>query len=138
MALIKCPECNHDVSDSAETCPNCGYTIKKDEPFCPNISSLSTPKKIGTAKMVVGIMGSVLLGGIAFKMFFMIPFVGVILMITAIIGFAISCATRKTVQYGKCPYCKTDLQVMAGANSFHCPNCGNIGKKTDSTLQSTH
>lgn len=28
MALIKCPECNKDVSDSAEACPNCGYRIK--------------------------------------------------------------------------------------------------------------
>lgn len=27
MALIKCPECNHDVSDKAVFCPNCGCTI---------------------------------------------------------------------------------------------------------------
>lgn len=29
MALIKCPECQHDVSDSAIQCPNCGFSIKK-------------------------------------------------------------------------------------------------------------
>lgn len=29
MALIKCPECNHEVSDKAKTCPNCGYPILK-------------------------------------------------------------------------------------------------------------
>ena len=28
MALIKCPECGHDVSNTAFTCPNCGYTLK--------------------------------------------------------------------------------------------------------------
>lgn len=27
MAIIKCPECNHDVSDHAVSCPNCGYPI---------------------------------------------------------------------------------------------------------------
>jgi uncharacterized membrane protein YvbJ len=27
MALISCPECNRDVSDSAPTCPNCGVPI---------------------------------------------------------------------------------------------------------------
>ena len=27
MALIKCPECNHAVSDTAITCPRCGYNI---------------------------------------------------------------------------------------------------------------
>lgn len=29
MALIKCPECNKEVSDKAETCPHCGYRLKK-------------------------------------------------------------------------------------------------------------
>ncbi len=29
MALIKCPECNHDVSSTAPTCPHCGYQLKK-------------------------------------------------------------------------------------------------------------
>lgn len=28
MALIKCPECGHDVSTAAFSCPNCGYPIK--------------------------------------------------------------------------------------------------------------
>lgn len=27
MAIIKCPECNHDVSTMATACPNCGYPI---------------------------------------------------------------------------------------------------------------
>lgn len=29
MALIKCPECNKDISTSAELCPNCGYPLHK-------------------------------------------------------------------------------------------------------------
>ena len=28
MALVKCPECGREVSDSAKTCPNCGYKLK--------------------------------------------------------------------------------------------------------------
>ncbi len=31
MALIKCPECEKDVSTEAVTCPHCGYPLKKDE-----------------------------------------------------------------------------------------------------------
>ena len=27
MALIKCPECNNEVSDKAETCPHCGMKV---------------------------------------------------------------------------------------------------------------
>lgn len=29
MAIIKCPECGHEVSDSATKCPNCGKVICK-------------------------------------------------------------------------------------------------------------
>lgn len=29
MALIKCPECDKEVSSTAESCPNCGYAVKK-------------------------------------------------------------------------------------------------------------
>ena len=28
MALIQCPECRKNVSETAETCPNCGFAIK--------------------------------------------------------------------------------------------------------------
>lgn len=27
MALINCPECNHQISDKAVSCPNCGYPL---------------------------------------------------------------------------------------------------------------
>ena len=29
MALTKCKECNHDVSDDAKTCPNCGAKVSR-------------------------------------------------------------------------------------------------------------
>lgn len=29
MAIIKCPECQKEVSDSAISCPHCGYGVKK-------------------------------------------------------------------------------------------------------------
>ena len=32
MALIKCPECGHTVSDMAVSCPECGYPIKANNP----------------------------------------------------------------------------------------------------------
>lgn len=28
MALIKCPECGKEISDTAKSCPNCGYSLK--------------------------------------------------------------------------------------------------------------
>lgn len=29
MALINCPECNKEISDTVKTCPGCGYKLKK-------------------------------------------------------------------------------------------------------------
>lgn len=31
MALINCPECGKEVSDTAPRCPNCGHIINKKE-----------------------------------------------------------------------------------------------------------
>ena len=30
MALIKCPECDKEISDSAQNCVHCGYPLNKD------------------------------------------------------------------------------------------------------------
>ena len=31
MAMVKCPECGREVSDSAETCPSCGHPMVRPE-----------------------------------------------------------------------------------------------------------
>ena len=33
MALIKCPECQKEVSTSAASCPHCGYPLQKAQPI---------------------------------------------------------------------------------------------------------
>lgn len=37
MALINCPECNHQVSSQATKCPNCAFQIKKTKPSSAGI-----------------------------------------------------------------------------------------------------
>ena len=55
MALINCPECKKEVSDSAESCPNCGHPISHKIlcPNCksPNIKKISGASKVGSAAM---------------------------------------------------------------------------------------
>ena len=61
MALIKCPECGHEVSDKASSCPNCGYPLRtatsdeseKAEPFATDASEpvgVQTGENVSTAK----------------------------------------------------------------------------------------
>lgn len=48
MALIKCPECGNEMSDTAKSCPKCGYLLKK--------FNLVKHKKISTYVLVIGII----------------------------------------------------------------------------------
>lgn len=55
MAMIKCPECGHQISDKAPVCPNCGVEIAgkimkcpqcgeiyfKEQEMCPNCHHLT-------------------------------------------------------------------------------------------------
>ena len=52
MALIKCPECGKDVSDTAETCPNCGFTTKRKKE--------SKNGKLPAISMTIGIASLIL------------------------------------------------------------------------------
>ena len=33
MALIKCPECGKEISDTAKQCPNCGHPLTQKKLF---------------------------------------------------------------------------------------------------------
>lgn len=40
MAMIKCPECGHQVSDAAPTCPQCGVRIQGRTMRCPDCGEI--------------------------------------------------------------------------------------------------
>lgn len=48
MALLKCPECAHDVSDKAVACPNCGYPMNMPSTTKPRIR-IGRPTKMPNA-----------------------------------------------------------------------------------------
>ena len=60
MALIKCPECNTEVSDQAGVCPKCAYPIAK-----PVANTVQTVEQTGK-KFKLQILLSILMitGGI--------------------------------------------------------------------------
>lgn len=48
MALIKCPECGKEISDTAKVCPHCGYKQKKLD--------IAKHKKISTSILIIGML----------------------------------------------------------------------------------
>lgn len=45
MALIKCPECQKEVSDTNHKCPNCGFVLKIE-------SNIVISREINTLKVI--------------------------------------------------------------------------------------
>ena len=57
MALLKCPECTHDVSDKATTCPHCGYPMNSPTSTKPRIRNgkpTKLPNGFGTVYKLSG------------------------------------------------------------------------------------
>ena len=53
MALIKCPECENQVSDKAGSCPHCGCPIA-DKPTIVKIRCLSDDRTVRRMKFYLG------------------------------------------------------------------------------------
>ncbi|MFZ5940279.1 MAG: zinc ribbon domain-containing protein [Bacteroidota bacterium] len=57
MALINCPECNKEVSNSAKTCPHCGFELIvpiKNKPYSTEIKSKKSNGCIGL--LILGVL----------------------------------------------------------------------------------
>ena len=66
MAIIKCPECQHDISDKASVCPHCGYPLEPKDKSDPE-TKITSKDSFPTSKKVVGtaiatIVGLVIIG----------------------------------------------------------------------------
>ena len=61
MALIKCPECNSQISDQAESCPKCGYELHKKETTSSNVSNNFSTNKINFKYVLIVLI--VVVGG---------------------------------------------------------------------------
>ncbi len=57
MALIKCPECGKEISDTAKNCIHCGYVLKEETNVAPQQSIIGVSKKRKSSKnfLVAGI-----------------------------------------------------------------------------------
>lgn len=67
MALIKCPECNNEVSDTALTCPKCGYQLNPP-PITKGDQTTSLensiPNKRGVNTIAIIILAIIILVGL--------------------------------------------------------------------------
>ena len=53
MALLKCPECEHNVADKAVACPHCGYPMNSPTSTKPRIRN-GKPTKLPNGCRALG------------------------------------------------------------------------------------
>lgn len=53
MSLIKCPECNKEISDKAITCPHCGNPINESQPVIVQKDYKSKAKAFTIAGIII-------------------------------------------------------------------------------------
>lgn len=67
MAIIKCPECSHAISDKAKSCPNCGYMINNnDDNSNSNTQSSDSYKETVALCVCIAICIVAIIAGVAF------------------------------------------------------------------------
>ena len=130
MALVSCPECNHEVSETAEACPHCGYVILQWKSPQHNSTELGQVRKNPIGGIILIAIGVLLiLVGLATNMtgFLILGIIGAGMIRQ---GFVFINGTLN----GTCPYCGNSVSVSAAATTFTCSHCKNISAKKENQL----
>lgn len=69
MALIKCPNCNNEVSDTIDTCIHCGYNLRNNTDTNQNIFQ-NYNKKFNIKKLLLLILLIIVVGYFIFNLIF--------------------------------------------------------------------
>jgi len=110
MALISCPECGKQISDTTPSCPHCGYKLssltESKTPAPTKIGEISQNYGAGFVMILLGFLSMF----VAFFAFFLfLPF-GILVCWLPI--FLLGTGTQK----------------IAGTRSIYCPHCGRIAE----------
>lgn len=136
MALITCPECEKQISDTAASCPQCGYTLVSVDTVEANIKKselgeLQKDSTLGVILIVLGIVGFMLT--VPLFLLFVIPgiisgTISVILIMKGSNNFSGAYST-------KCPYCDTPIKVQRDAKNRKCNSCEKTSIVKDGYLE---
>jgi len=122
MALISCPECNRDVSDSAVSCPHCGFSLSTARKVVTQTRSSKVKKSNNFA--VVGVLVVAIGLFMVYEGIFVMPaplswlLAAVGLFFMAVGSFV--CVRKARVD---CPYCSKENIIRNNASSMTCRFC---------------
>lgn len=124
MALTKCRECGGQVSTEAASCPHCGVLVKVDVPR----ETVTTKVMLKQSNGMDGL--SFILGLVGFILLFMLPPVG-LLMLMAAGALGYFGKSKVPSLQGACPHCGKLLTLPEAAPGSACPACAKRFIKRD-------
>ncbi|MTQ98621.1 zinc-ribbon domain-containing protein [Pseudoflavonifractor sp. BIOML-A6] len=138
MALISCPECGKQISETTPSCPHCGYALSSApaQPQAPvptptKIGDVQTNYGLGVTLIVIGIIG--LIGSVIFLIVFLILGIFALVGSVAILGVGIQKITGTQDVY--CPHCGKLSQLGKTAQNFKCPVCKKLSVRDGEYLK---
>lgn len=103
MALITCPECKKEISDTAKSCPSCGYEMKSSgKQLCPKCNLEAVAVERGKTFTIGGVFG-VLIILLSILVLFFNLLIGLVVMI---FGILITSFSGDKIVVMICPKCK--------------------------------
>lgn len=124
MALIKCPECGKEISDTTPSCPHCGYRFS-------TVSPTIAPTAIGeTRTNIIGGIALIAFGCVlAYLSLLLLSLFNASPLFLLIFGYLSFVLIRNGLRYISgmqdvyCPYCGRVKSIPKGKRDFKCPSC---------------
>lgn len=134
MALISCPKCEKQISETAPACPHCGYQLSDasiaDAPVPTKIGEIKINYKAGCFTIICGIL--LIPIALLSLLSYVIPGLICLGVSLGLIGTGIQkiMGTRSI----SCPYCGTPTEVSKNFKNYKCDACKKRSVRKDDYL----
>ena len=115
MPLINCPECDKQVSDLALACPHCGAPRVETKLSTQTTLTKGPPSPGNVLSSLIALVGLILL--------FIVPPVGLTMLIAAGFFGLFTSKKRPLVFVGRCPSCNGLINLPQHLGGAPCPLC---------------
>ena len=151
MALIRCPECDREMSDTLDACPHCGYRLTEANVDNPSSTPIGKLKwSFSSCACCIALTAFFIycaihsfnasFGNSLYSSSFIVPYpyryYGFFIMCLASVLFGYFAVLniigrRRTV----CPYCKKEAQIWRYEQKLKCPYCKKISVRKGDVLE---
>lgn len=135
MALISCPECKKEISDTAPNCPNCGYIFLNKQ---KDIIQQLNPTEIHNTKPNIGLgIFLIFIGVIVFIVGLLLVSI-IIGIFPLIVGFALIVLGVDKIRSNReatCPHCGKIIRFSNTSLNVKCHICNKTSVKDGDYLK---